>query len=131
MSISSEASKSSTDLSPITKTRIPRILSQHEIKKDLHYNPKTGVFKHLVFSPGKRPTLIAGTTDPKGHVHIQIGIYIYSASRLAWVYVYGTKPKGKITHLNGITSDNRIDNLMDMGFLKILGITSKEFANHG
>ena len=36
------------------------------------------------------------------------------AHRLAWLYVYGAFPSKNIDHINGITTDNRIDNLRDV-----------------
>lgn len=52
----------------------------------------------------------AGAVMPIGYVIIRIHKQCYYAHRLAWLYVYGQWPK-EIDHINGITADNRIENL--------------------
>jgi len=39
---------------------------------------------------------------------------IYLAHRLAWLYVHGVMPKKNIDHINGVKTDNRIENLRDV-----------------
>jgi len=38
----------------------------------------------------------------------------YAGHRIAWLLHYGTWPKNHIDHINGIKSDNRIENLRDV-----------------
>jgi hypothetical protein len=38
----------------------------------------------------------------------------YKAHRLAWLYVYGEEPKEDIDHIDGDTSNNRIENLREV-----------------
>jgi hypothetical protein len=104
---------------------------QHKIKSGLTYDQTTGIFKHKRSASNPRPSLVAGSKNSFGYIRITIGPNIYAAHRLAWIYVYGTQPKGDITHLNGDKSDNRIDNLMDTAFTDVFGHKEKELANHG
>ena len=38
----------------------------------------------------------------------------YIMSRIIWKYHYGVEPKGVIDHINGDSTDNRIENLQDI-----------------
>ena len=38
----------------------------------------------------------------------------WSVSRIVWKYHYGVEPKGVIDHINGDSTDNRIENLQDI-----------------
>lgn len=46
----------------------------------------------------------------RGYVYIRIGARRYRAHRLAWIYIFGVL-SGDLDHINGDTTDNRIDNL--------------------
>ncbi len=48
---------------------------------------------------------------PRKIMYIGIDYKIYRAHRLAWLYVHGEMPSGKIDHKNGNPLDNRIENL--------------------
>ena len=90
------------------------MITQTELKQQLHYNPDTGIFTRLVakcrrFKAGD----IAGCLSPNGYILIGINGKLYRAHRLAWLYVYGKFPKDQIDHINGIKSDNRIANLRE------------------
>ncbi len=91
-------------------------MTRKQLKKLLHYNPKTGEFCALI-TRGNKPKpctagqIIAGNKDNTGG-YLRIYIYgrYYSAHRLAWLYVYGKLPK-MLDHKNGNRLDNRIENL--------------------
>ena len=116
MPTSSEASKSSTILSPvIPNKRHPHLaLNQARLKELLHYNPDTGIFNWLV-----RPTNsvkiggIAGTLNNQGYIRTRIKGRDYQAHRLAWLYMHKTLPINEIDHINGIRDDNRLINLRE------------------
>lgn len=38
----------------------------------------------------------------------------YTMSRIVWKFHYGTEPTGVIDHINGDSTDNRIENLQDI-----------------
>ena len=86
-------------------------ITQSELKKLLHYDPQTGIFKWI----GKtyhtmKMRNIAGNVNLSGYVIIKIKGKAHKAHRLAWLYVYGVWPS-RIDHINREKSDNRIHNL--------------------
>lgn len=86
-------------------------LSQEELKVKLKYNYETGVFtwKDMKY----KHSSIAGS-NRDGYITININGKNYLAHRLAWLYVYGIWPRGHIDHINGIVTDNRINNLREV-----------------
>jgi len=89
---------------PITKEYLSSIIC---------YDKSTGIFKWRIY---RSATAIAGsiagnTSHVSGYRLIKISRKSYLAHRLAWLYVYGEWPVDEIDHINGITDDNRIDNL--------------------
>ena len=83
-------------------------LTQDELKSLLAYDPETGVFTRLT---GRRAGRMTGTTRSYGYAKITISTKMYSAHRLAWLYVHGYFPVCQIDHINHIRDDNRIANL--------------------
>lgn len=89
-------------------------LTADRLRDLLHYDPDTGLFiwrqsaarRIKVGSP-------AGTVSRKGYVKIQIDRKVYSAHRLAWLYIHGRWPEHSIDHINRVRSDNRAVNLRD------------------
>lgn len=79
---------------------------------DLSYNPETGVFVWARNSTRVKIGDIAGTPDRKGYIRIRVGSKKYAAHRLAWIAAKGSDPgEYQIDHINGVKSDNRIENL--------------------
>ncbi len=89
------------------------MITQSELKSLFLYNPKTGIFTRIVVKTAVSIGSIAGTKTHKRYIVISISYKKYQAHRLAWLYVYGIFPKYAIDHINGIRSDNRIDNLRE------------------
>lgn len=87
-------------------------LTDEYIKEILDYNPETGIFTWKI-KPRRNIHLgsPAGSINKYGYRVVRIDSRGYPAHRLAWVYVYGEWPKGKIDHINGIRTDNKIANL--------------------
>ena len=91
-------------------------MHKHKISIDtlrtiLSYDPATGVFR---WTECKKPRLIgmvAGCLHGTGYIIIGINGKQYGAHVLAWAYVHGQWPTSRIDHRNGISDDNRIDNL--------------------
>lgn len=88
------------------------MLTQAELKELLVYDPVTGIFTNRVTRNSR--ALIgaeAGKDRLDGYRDIKINHKIYLTHRLAWLYVHGEWPADQIDHINGVRSDNRIDNL--------------------
>jgi HNH endonuclease/AP2 domain len=90
------------------------MITQAILAEYLHYDPETGVFTRLKYSP-KTPkrnrTGVAGGFRPDGYMTIAVQGQRHLAHRLAWLYVHGEWPAKGIDHINGNTSDNRVGNL--------------------
>lgn len=56
----------------------------------------------------------AGSINGSGYVQISVDGKLYLAHRLAWFYCFKEWPDSIIDHINGIRSDNRLDNLQDI-----------------
>jgi hypothetical protein len=85
-----------------------------EIIKDyIAYNEETGIFTWKKLRPSQHRQKIGDEVGhyDKGLVHIKFNQQKFSASRLAWFYIHGAMPNGKIEHINGNTSDNSAKNL--------------------
>jgi hypothetical protein len=91
------------------------LLTQTRLKELLDYSPDTGLFTWK-FAHSKRVHAgdVAGSPSVKGYVVIGVDGRVYRAHRLAWLYVYGEFPKHYIDHINGIVTDNSIENLRDV-----------------
>lgn len=91
------------------------IITQAELKALLHYDPLTGVFTNAKWR-GKRgaPGAVAGHVNSHGYVKVKIRTKIYSAHRLAWLYVYGAFPAAEIDHIDRNRANNKIANLRNV-----------------
>jgi len=91
-------------------------LTHEALKNALHYDPDTGVFTwRLRFGKRGIPGRRAGTIDFNGYEVITINGKRHKAHRLAWLYVHGRWPAVAIDHINGVRSENRIQNLREAG----------------
>lgn len=89
-----------------------KALTTDDIRSVLSYTPGTGVFVWKVNITNRvKAGTIAGTTNKFGYIQIVLRNKGYKAHRLAWAYVHGYFPDADIDHINGNTSDNRIENL--------------------
>lgn len=87
-------------------------LTQKRLRELLDYNPETGIFTWRV---KKAPRLKIGEEAGWiGDRYRQIGIdrNLYSASRLAWLYMEGFLPEGiEVDHIDRVKSNNKWENL--------------------
>tara|TARA_S200002703_G_C3674106_1_gene207039 strand:- start:111 stop:479 length:369 start_codon:yes stop_codon:yes gene_type:complete len=66
---------------------------------------------------GMRPGRVLVNTHRNDYYQTQIPIgsgNYYTMSRIVWKFHYGTEPTGVIDHINGDSTDNRIENLQDI-----------------
>lgn len=90
-------------------------LTQSRLKELLHYDQETGVFTRIVTTNNRaKAGSVAGSKTGNGYLQVTIRWRQYSLHRLAWLYVHGTWPESDIDHINGVRTDNRIENLRDV-----------------
>lgn len=102
--------------SPLTEvTMTTHILTQEELKSQLHYEPDTGIFTWLVSNSNRiKIGDVAGCKTARGYITIRVFNKSYTAHRLAWLYITGEWPKDQIDHVNRVKHDNRICNIRDV-----------------
>jgi len=93
----------------------PSKLTQKELKKLLSYDPLTGIFTWEI-GISNRITIgsTAGSLDSLGYHRIGIYSKLYTAHRLAFLYVLGKFPKGQVDHKDHNRSNNIWDNLREV-----------------
>lgn len=89
------------------------MLTHERLIWHLNYNKKTGKFTRLVDSAIKQAGEKAGCVSD-GAPRVGLMGRLYKECDLAWMYCYGEMPKGKIIHLDGDRTNNRISNLVDL-----------------
>lgn len=94
---------------PSTRTR----LSQATLKELLHYDPQHGIFSWNVTRSykareGDEAGSIRGTD---GNVLITVNGKVWMANRLAWLYMTGELPPGRLIAINGERADLRWTNI--------------------
>lgn len=92
------------------------MITQVELHQQLNYCVFKGSFTWKVSnSPRVKIGSVAGSIKGiTGYRLIRINGVLYRANRLAWLYVFGTKPNGVIDHINFNRDDNSILNLRDI-----------------
>ena len=88
-------------------------ISQVELKKELTYDPSTGIFISNRAIKGRFKGAVCGCVDKDGYIQIRIHKVLYRAHRLAFLYMTGKLPKKDVDHINQIRADNRWENLRD------------------
>lgn len=81
------------------------------LRELLNYEAASGLFTWLHAKRMQRAGPNAGShSHLKGYVTIRVDGRRYYAHRLAWLWSYGEWPD-EIDHINGVTHDNRLENL--------------------
>lgn len=87
-------------------------LTSARLREVLHYDTEAGVFTWLVRT-GRRVKVgdVAGTTNSHGYIQVSVDGALYTAHRLAFLWMTGERPRDMIDHVNGAKGDNRFANL--------------------
>lgn len=86
-------------------------LTQEKLKKIIHYDPNTGVFKWIVKRASKVTPGQIIKPNVRGRVIMAIDGKKYPAPHIAWLYMEGYFPEYEIDHINRDSTDNRWCNL--------------------
>lgn len=89
------------------------MLSLRDLKKDVWYDPKSGLFIRIRSSNGAPVGAFIGTRENDGYISINVRNKTYRAHRLAWFYENGEWPRSHLDHINRVKSDNRLSNLRE------------------
>lgn len=90
------------------------MISHDELKRVIRYDAETGVFVWLERIGRSVVGEKAGSKQSCGYWQIWIDGEPYLAHRLALFYVYGCWPKNDVDHINGVRTDNRLQNLREV-----------------
>ena len=92
-----------------------KLLTQRRLKELFHYDVSSGIFTTIKRRGRIHAGFVSGchSVGRNGYVRVIISVdnREYRAHRLAWLYVYGEWPSDEIDHINGVSTDNRIENL--------------------
>ena len=106
------------------------LFTPEELRELLDYDTESGVFTRKVqTSPKALVGDVAGGLNNGGYRQIRVKGVQYMAHRLAWYYIYGVDPKEQIDHINGLTDDNRIDNLREATHAENMRNQGKQVSN--
>ncbi|MBY0498862.1 MAG: HNH endonuclease [Nitrosomonas sp.] len=97
-------------------------LTQDILKKNLHYDPESGIFIRLISSSnrikvGQEAGSIYTSRGKKYKTAMLLGKQ-NTCHRLAWLYMTGSFPEKEIDHINGNGLDNRWANLREVSHLE-------------
>jgi HNH endonuclease/AP2 domain len=87
------------------------LITQDYLQGILSYSPESGNFVWLIQYGRAHPGKIAGSVRKDGYVCIKIEGIPYKAHRLAWLYMTGEWPIGRVDHEDNCQSNNRWENL--------------------
>ena len=86
-------------------------LTRSQLIKVLSYDPKSGLFTWRMSGSGRKLGQPAGCVTSLGYRRIHVFGRSYWAHHLAWLYSKGSLPGEEVDHINGVKTDDRIENL--------------------
>lgn len=89
------------------------MLTQAELKKQLSYNPETGVFTRIASETSCVKIGDIAGCNAQGYIQISVKNKKYRAHRLVWLYITGSFPEKIIDHINWVKTDNRFCSLRE------------------
>ena len=88
------------------------MIDHAELVRLLKYEPSSGHFFWNVDRPGGiKAGSQTGRIDSRGYLQVCVLNRRYGAHRLAWFWQHGEWPPEEIDHINGVRTDNRIENI--------------------
>ena len=88
-------------------------IDQKNVAELFNYNSDTGEIFWNVIGKGRTKKKAAGTVTSNGYVGVLIDGTRYYAHRIVWFLHHKKWPQNQIDHINGIKTDNRIENLRE------------------
>lgn len=85
-------------------------VTQELVRSLFRYNPKNGELIRLTDVGGAKVGDVGGCLDNTGYILTSVNGKVYQNHRLVFIYFYGCI-QDQVDHINGIRSDNRIENL--------------------
>lgn len=76
------------------------------------YDPLSGILSNRIHRKGIRSSG-TGTVNNAGYLTVCVDYKKYLVHRIAWLLHFHGWPVGQIDHINGVRTDNRIDNLRE------------------
>ncbi len=88
-----------------------RSFTAEMLRAAMHYDPETGIFRHIKSKRGVAAGAVAGRSSGAGYWQICIDRKYFYAQRLAWLYVTSEWPLFEIDHEDLNKTNNRFSNL--------------------
>jgi hypothetical protein len=90
-------------------------LTAKRCREVFYYDGHRGVLILRIRTSMRTPAgMIVGSDNGRGYLRTMVDGVVYRVHRLVWLWVTGEWPTGEIDHINGVTHDNRFENLRDV-----------------
>lgn len=87
-------------------------VSLDRLREVFAYDPETGIVRNRITRHNKSKSGDSvGRPNYAGYLLVTVDRVVLRVHRIAWMLHYGSDAAGDIDHINGICSDNRIENL--------------------